>query len=191
MHEIMTGPLTEENKRQFCSMLSAGCDRETVAKFVGCSLADFLRQMACDPPFAIEVRRSEAASEIVHLKNVQKAAKDERHWRASVWWLERRAPNRYAPRHTRRVTPRQLESLINVLGAVLVEEVHHEGDRRRLAARLEQAVGSLDSWIHDDMSLCPTPDTIESQAAEDTRTQRTDPRCDRTTPDDPTRSEEG
>ena len=93
--ELITPALTDEQKGQICGILSVGCDRETAANFVGCSLADIRRAMQHDRAFAANVRRTEAGVELSHMRTVQEAAKEAKNWRASVWWLERRSPERF------------------------------------------------------------------------------------------------
>ena len=57
--------------------------------------------MQHDAEFVANVRRAEASVELSHMRNVQQAAKDKKDWRASVWWLERRSPERFGtPRGT-------------------------------------------------------------------------------------------
>ena len=92
--------LTQQQQRDVCLILSTGCDRLAAAKYVGCSPADLRRAMRNVPQFAADVRRNEAAIEMTHMRNVRNAARDDKHWRASVWWLERRAPERYGRRAT-------------------------------------------------------------------------------------------
>ena len=60
--------------------------------------------MLRDADFAAEVRRAEAPVELSHMRNVQNAAQDGKNWRASVWWLERRSPERFGPRGAGTVT---------------------------------------------------------------------------------------
>ena len=140
--------LTDEQKGQVCGILSVGCDRETAANFVGCSLADFGRTMQHDPAFAQHVCRTEAGAELGHMRNLQQAAKDAKNWRASVWWLERHAPERFGPRGAGQVTARQLKAFVETLAGILSDEIHDDDDRRRVIARLDQVIGALDEMVH-------------------------------------------
>src|SRR5262245_11314622 len=114
--------LSEEEKSKICGVLSAGCDRETAANYVGCRAADISRAMLRDRPFAAQVRRTEAGCELTHMRTVQDAAKDPKNWRASVWWMERRAPERFGPRGPGSVTLRQLDEFLNVLIDIVCDE---------------------------------------------------------------------
>jgi hypothetical protein len=136
--------LTDEQRRSICTILSAGCDRETATNGVGCSLDELRREMTRNHEFAIEVRRAEAACELTHMQNVRSAAREDKNWRASVWWLERRAPERYGRRDAGVVTTRQLESFLSQLVSTITAEVHDDEDRVRLVARLQQIVESLE-----------------------------------------------
>jgi len=144
MREPIPSGLTSEQQRDVCLVLSLGCDREAAVKYVGCSLEELHREMIGDSAFAADVRRAEAASEMMHMRNVQNAARDEKHWRASVWWLERRAPERYGRRAVEAVTLRQLESFIALLVSAVMDEVRAADDRQRLLARLQHVADSLD-----------------------------------------------
>src|SRR4051812_28378597 len=96
--ELVQTTLTDAQKGQICGILSVGCDRETAANFAGCTTADIGRTMRDDPAFAAHVHRTEAGCEMGHMRTVQEAAKDAKNWRASVWWMERHAPERFGPR---------------------------------------------------------------------------------------------
>jgi len=90
-------PLTSE-QRDVVAAARLGCDRATAQRCVGWSSRELVRQLAAHAGFRRELERAEAALELSHLRNVQAAAADEKNWRASVWWLERRAPERYGRR---------------------------------------------------------------------------------------------
>jgi hypothetical protein len=148
-YETHIPALTGEQKQHAAAILSAGCDRETVAKYLNCLLGDIQREMSQDPQFAAEVRRAEASSELNHMRNVQRAAQDEKQWRASVWWLERRAPERFGRRDAGAVTPRQLEQVISHLISLVLEEIHDREDLERVVVRLQDAARSLQELCRD------------------------------------------
>lgn len=177
-------PLTEEQKRQICVILSAGCARETAAKAMGCSLVDIHQQMLRDQSFSAELRRAEAAAELSHMRNVKKCADDERHWRASVWWLERSAPDRYARRDANSISARQLESIVNQLVAVVTEEVHHADDWKRLLARLQCIVDSLQELSRDGGVVPDVVDRGERSRSPLVESQDVFDADDRSPPDD-------
>jgi hypothetical protein len=136
--------MTDEQKGQVCGILSVGCDRETAANFIGCSTADLERAMHEDPPFAANVCRTEAGVELGHMRNIQQSAKDGENWRASVWWLERHAPDRFGPRSAGQVTVSQLKAFLDTVVAILNEEFRDDDQQRRLVARLDQIIGTLE-----------------------------------------------
>jgi hypothetical protein len=142
-HTPNRSPLTDAQKREACLILSIGCDRDTVANYVGCSASDIRQAMLQDERFAGDVRRAEAGIELSHMRNIQNAAKDEKNWRVSVWWLERRAPERYARRNSSAVTTRQLENIVAWLVEAVMEEVQEPADRDRLVSRLERLAATL------------------------------------------------
>jgi hypothetical protein len=165
--------LTDQQKQDACAILSTGCDRETSAKYLGCSLADIQREMSRNPQFAAEVRRAEATSELNHMRNVQRAARDDKQWRASVWWLERRAPERFGRRDSGAITARQLEQVIFHLVSLVMEEIHDVADLERVVSRLQHAARSLQelcrdegrsTGISDDPKLLTRMDADEEQS---------------------------
>jgi hypothetical protein len=141
--------LTPEQKGQVFGILSVGCDRETAANFIGCSSADIGQAMRSDPAFAATVRRTEAAAEVNHMRNVQQAAKDEKNWRASVWWLERRSPDRFGSRSAGTVTTRNLKAFLEMLSGCLNEDVQNAEDRERILNRLQQIQRRVDQLADD------------------------------------------
>jgi len=147
--ELIAVKLTDEQKGQVCGILSVGCDRQTAANFVGCSLVDIRRAMQQDAQFAASICHAEALSELSHMRNVQQAAKDAKNWRASVWWLERRSPERFGKRGAGVVTSRQLKAFVAILVDILSEDIHDAADRQRLAARLQSIGDTVDQILRD------------------------------------------
>jgi hypothetical protein len=149
--ELIPSELTDEQKGQIYGILSVGCDRDrqTAANFVGCSLAQIRRAMQQDATFAAGVCRAQAGAELNHMRNIQQAAKDVKNWRAAVWWLERRSPERFGPRGPGVVTARQLKAFLEILGDALREEVRDARDRRQVVARLSHLADSVDRMLRD------------------------------------------
>jgi hypothetical protein len=145
--------LSNDQKQNICMFLSAGCDRETAAKLANCSHWDIHGAMLGDATFATEVRHAEGASELAHVRNVQNAAQDVKNWRASVWWLERRSPERYGKRDAGTVTTRHLRAFVAQLVSIVVEELQDVGARQRLVDRFDQLLHSLDQLMFEE----PTP----------------------------------
>ncbi|MGL4512312.1 MAG: hypothetical protein ACRCT8_04420 [Lacipirellulaceae bacterium] len=128
--------LTEEQKRDVVAILALGCDRETAAKYAGLTAAGLDDEARRDADFAVELRRAEAGCELGHMRVVQQAAREEKQWRASLWWLERRAPDRYAKRDPGLVTRRELARFLNTVAGGIAAEVRSEEDRQRVLDRL-------------------------------------------------------
>ncbi|MEM9187016.1 MAG: hypothetical protein AAGB00_11020 [Planctomycetota bacterium] len=127
-----------DQKREVCTIAAVGCDRQIAARYLGCTMADLQRAIQSDASFARSLEQAEAGAELVHMKNLKDAAQEEKNWRASVWWLERRSPDRYGRRDARSVTPTQLQKFVEALGRIIAEEVHYAEDRDRLLSRLEE-----------------------------------------------------
>ncbi len=186
----MTSPLqsmrlTAEQQGQVLGILSVGCDRETAAGFVDCTAAEIAQAMQFDPAFNTIVRRTEAAAELTCMRTLHQAAKDVKTWRAAVWWLERRSPERFASRGAGTVTTRQLRVFLTIIGDLLNEEIHNPDDRKRVLARLN-AYDSLadnlanDLWQKDDHAETregeppPTSLPVDDSAAEDDASMEND-----------------
>ncbi|MBA3483866.1 MAG: hypothetical protein H0T51_18835 [Pirellulales bacterium] len=86
----MDGPITDFEKGQLDSVLKMGCSRDTACKYAGVSADRLLAEMQRDPTFERSILHAESHPEVRHIGNVNKASQDERNWRSSVWWLERR-----------------------------------------------------------------------------------------------------
>jgi hypothetical protein len=140
--------LTDEQKGRICGILSVGCDRQTAADFVGCSLGDVRRALQCDGDFLANVRRAEAGVELSHMRNVQQAAQDKKDWKASIWWLECRSPERFA-RRSGTVTVPQLKAFVAILIDTLASEVSNIEDRQRVLARMRQISESVEQLLRD------------------------------------------
>src|SRR5438132_8482293 len=90
--------LDAAKKREIVAILSVGCSRVTAARYVGCH-PDTIRKTALrDEKFAIQLRQAETTHEILHVKNINAAAKEGRYWRGAAWALERGYPQRYGLR---------------------------------------------------------------------------------------------
>ena len=146
--------LTDEQKQEATLIASVGCDRATAAKYVGCSLQQLNAAAYGDPAFAEQMRRAEAGCELAHMRNIQQASRDEKHWRASVWWLERRLPERYARRDAGAVGRRDLAGFLAKLSADLAGLLRNTEDRDRVLEKLKEAGESLS----DPLLIDQTPD---------------------------------
>jgi len=141
-------PLTDDQKREFCLILLIGCDHETASNYLGCTLGQLQNALKQDPQFAKQLARAEATPEFIHMRNLHNAAKDEKHWRVSVWWLERCAPERYARRSPDAISAAQLRQIIKELGDAIAGEVASRDDRQRLLTRLSKIARE----VQDDQS---------------------------------------
>jgi hypothetical protein len=136
--------LTEAQERQICQSLQQGCDLETAAGKATCALADIVTAIAANPQFALRVRFAEATAEETHMKNVLDATKDGKYWRASVWWLEQRSPERFGHRAPGVVTPRQLERALETWRDRLLQEFNSPDDQKRVMVCLDEIATSID-----------------------------------------------
>ncbi len=151
--ETLSSPLTAEQKVKICTVLSVGCDRQTAADYTGCSLADIRNTMDRDDTFFNEVRHAEAQAQFRHMLTVQEASHANKEWRASVWWLERRYPERFG-RRAGAVTVTQIRSFIVILGDLVRDGVSDDEQRERLISRLKGLSDDVDKLLRaDDIEL--------------------------------------
>ena len=151
--EQISPVLTNEQKGRIYGILSVGCDRQTAADYIGCSLTDIRSVMQHDSAFAKEVRRCEAEVEFNHMRNVQAIARDKKEWRASVWWLERRSPERFGRRTAGAVTARQLKTYIAVLSNLLHDVVPDFKERQAAIDQLNALADDVDKMLRDDQFM--------------------------------------
>lgn len=128
--------LSDAQRQELRSILLLGCDRTTARNFLGLAPAQLREALAGDDGLAVLVARAEAAAELHHMRNVHGAAKDEKNWRASVWWLERRSPERFARRDAASWSPSELAEVLEELAAEIVAEIDDPDVRRRMVDRL-------------------------------------------------------
>jgi hypothetical protein len=147
--ELISDDLTDEQKAQICGVVSVGCDWQTAANFTDCSLAGIRRAMRLDPRFAASVRRAEAGAELSHMRTIQKACEDPKNWRTSVWWLERRAPERFA-RRADVITTEQLKAFVAMLIDTLNSGQPTSSERSQLIARLHAFADSVERLMWDE-----------------------------------------
>jgi hypothetical protein len=129
---------------KICAILAAGCDRETAAGVAECTIVDIARAIANLASFAIKVRHAEATAEFRHMQNILNATKDGKYWRASVWWLERRSPERFARRPPGAITSRQLEQAVTVWNDAMQQNFDSPADQQRLTACFDDITASLE-----------------------------------------------
>jgi hypothetical protein len=96
------------------------------------------REQQSDPSFASRLAQAAASVEYTHVKSVKEAAQDPKNWRASVWWLEHCAAQKYAKRGPRAIRVERFENLRTAVLEAIDEELCDHGDRERLWRRLER-----------------------------------------------------
>ena len=128
--------MTEQQQTQLVTTLQLGCPLETALDFAGVLPHEFEAALLADVPFARQVMRARATPEIRHMESVRKAAADEKNWRASVWWLERCLPNRYARRPPAMVPEAEFEAFVAELIELVDTQVKDPQDHARLVANI-------------------------------------------------------
>lgn len=138
-------PVLDEVKRaQICAILAVGGSRSTAAAYVGCAVDTIRKTAVRDDEFAAALRHAESRHEVFHVRQIQRAARQERYWRAAAWILERLYPDRYAARKPNTLTLKQLSHALVQFAEIIIDEVKEASARRRILARIEKLAGHLD-----------------------------------------------
>lgn len=147
-------------------MISIGCDRETACNYLNMTASELRDELQQDAVFRKRILRAEATPEFNHMRNLFNAAKEEKNWRASVWWLERRSPERYARRAPDAVSAAQLRQVIEELADAIVGEVDHQKDRHRLLDRLRKIAQKMHGEMFEEVNSMPTDSNEELKETE-------------------------
>jgi hypothetical protein len=141
--------ISQEQMNKVHTVVKAGCDLETAAGYAECETMDLANTLVELKQFANSVRLAGVTVELHHMANILKAANasDGRFWRASVWWLERRAPERFARRPAGAITPTQLKQAIFTLNEMMLEKLDSPADQQRINDSLTEIIGSIEFLI--------------------------------------------
>ncbi len=134
--------LNDEQRREIPAMLMVGLSRARAADYIGCTPEELYEFSQIDETFAAALRRAEATAELAHLRAVHEACKDPKNWRASLWMLERRYPDRYGKRPPNVVTHEQLNDIIKQMAEIILEETPDDEQREKILRRVELLVAS-------------------------------------------------
>ena len=149
--------LTALEKKNIIAIITVGCSRETAARYVGCSPYIIRREIAENKSFAADVARAEEDSEVFFINKIRQAANKEQYWRAAAWALERRCPNRYAPRGAGSLNTDQVRAMVSRLAEIVIQEVPGGTERRRILKRIHdmirQAEPEMETMPEDDLLL--------------------------------------
>jgi hypothetical protein len=91
--------LDETKRRKIVALLANGSSRRVAARVVGCSHSTITRTAERDPDFAAELAAAEHSAEIESLRNIRRAGRENRYWRAAAWLVERKNPRDFARRN--------------------------------------------------------------------------------------------
>jgi hypothetical protein len=128
-------PLTDWQRAKILDVLRLGADRETACHYVAAALGQLQSEMSASDEWSRDVLRAEAEAELKHLGNIHRASQDEKNWRTSAWWLQRRAARQTGAKSATAALA-QLAELVDMLAGVVVEEVPDAAVQRRLIERM-------------------------------------------------------
>ncbi|MCC6125806.1 MAG: hypothetical protein IT426_12640 [Pirellulales bacterium] len=132
--------LDQEKRRDILTILTVGCSRRTAARYVDCAPSTIRNTAERDAEFTEKLAKAENSSEVMHLRNINAAAKDPRYWRASAWALERLRPEFYGSRNPEIVTPDRLAELLAQVAETIVAEVPVDRYRKNILKILEEVL---------------------------------------------------
>jgi hypothetical protein len=135
--------LDDKKRGEICGILAMGGSRAVAARYVGCSKSTVYRAAQANPQFARQLRQAEGRAEILQLKYISDAAQCKQYWRAAAWMLERRFPQRYAPRPAESATLEQFEQVVNAFVDLIVAEIADAELRQRILDRLQEVAEQL------------------------------------------------
>ena len=139
-------PVLDQKKKQtICAILGVGGNRRLAAQYVGCSPKTIRRTAERDAEFAAELEHAESLLEVLHLKNMEAAAKETKYWRASAWFLERRCADRYGAPARGAAWQARLSQAVTEFAEIVAEEVPDEEGRARVLERMEALTTALEA----------------------------------------------
>jgi hypothetical protein len=133
----------EFDRTLFCRAVQAGCDRSTACNVVGVSLEALAAAMEANAELRRQVLAAEAKAEVQHMTSILNASKDEKNWRTSAWWFDRRdALRASADKQQRQAPPALAAAAIEQLAELIAADVPEIERRCALVARLLDAAGA-------------------------------------------------
>ncbi len=156
--------LTPEQRNELLDWLRGGGDRASVCDVVGVSQVQLRFEMKRDPEFAQAFARAEASMELRQMNKVIEATKDEKNWRTSVWWIERRTRERLRG-ESRSLSAANVYDLVDALARAVGEELPEGELLRRVMERLYDVV-ALDASAPSPLSL-PAPEPLGDEPSSD------------------------
>ncbi len=137
-------PTLDENKRRkIIAVLANGSSRRVAARIVGCAHSTITRTAARDPEFAAQLDAAEHNVEIEVLRNIRRAARSGRYWRAGAWLVERKNPRDFAPRTPAMLTQEELNQLFLILTGPLTENLPDD-EFEAILKQIDETVEALD-----------------------------------------------
>jgi hypothetical protein len=135
--------LDQQQQRAIIAIVGVGCSRARAAKFVGCSVGAIDALARRDPAFGRRLDEAETQAELIHLKNINTAANEARHWRAAAWALEHLYPEDYALRRPRSMSAEQIRRALGEFAEIILDDIADESLRDKILARLDSLAQEL------------------------------------------------
>ena len=136
--------LNDIKRSEICALVSAGCDIERAAKYVGCNPRTIRREALRNPEFHDRLRKAELSVELEPLQQMRKKANT--HWRAAAWLLERTRPERYAKHDVMRLNKDQVMEIVEYFLDLVSDEIDDPQTKRRV---FNQVGATIRKSVHD------------------------------------------
>jgi hypothetical protein len=127
--------MNEETKQHIRAAIALGASIDTTARLCEVSPSEIADERQRDAHWDRSLAQAEAGLEIRYLHHIHAACKRDKTAKLSVWWLERRWPERYA-RRAGTITKQQLQEFIERLAAIVATELDDPAALERVADSL-------------------------------------------------------
>jgi hypothetical protein len=138
--------LDELKQRDIVTIVAIGCSQRTAARYVGCAPSTIFYTAEHNERFAEKLEHAKGLAVVMHVKNINSAAKKAQYWRAAAWALERLIPEEYAAPKPDSVTTDQIKRLMAFLSQIIVEEVPIGRYRKNIIKRLNEIENMIETF---------------------------------------------
>jgi hypothetical protein len=135
--------LDEGKQRDVLAIVATSGSRRAAANYVCCDTRTIRNTAERNTVFAEKLAKAETSAEVMHVNNINAAAKEPRYWRASAWVLERMRPESYGIRDPKIVTPEQFAEVIDQITTIIVAEVPVERYQKNIQKKLDELIKNL------------------------------------------------
>jgi hypothetical protein len=130
--------LDPPKQKTICSLIAAGASLRQAARFIDCDAKTIRNEAARDDDFRRELAKARSEAALHPLETLHQAAKT--NWRASVVWMQRIDPDRFARPNAAVVTQREANQFIADLLETIGRAVSSPQERKAFVELLTPAM---------------------------------------------------